>query len=131
MDNNFPSFWQRKFCISQGSKIDWVLFKIFNEKYRALKYRTKYKLYDVVKSRLDEANNIGVDEAQELEYTEEQILHALDLVDAPSNVEDHQWESFKAQLRSSKSRVMAFNLYSVFYISTKSLANIWYISLLI
>ncbi|GJX29708.1 hypothetical protein Tco_0237787 [Tanacetum coccineum] len=79
-----------KFCISQGAKIDWVLFKIFNQKYRAMKYSTKYKLYGLVKSTLDEANNIGVDEVHELEYTEDQILHALDLVDAPSKVHDHQ-----------------------------------------
>ncbi|GJS61423.1 ribose 5-phosphate isomerase A [Tanacetum coccineum] len=69
--------------------------------------RTKYKLYELVKSRLDEANNIGVDEVHELEYTEDQILHALDLVDAPSKVHDHQWESYKAQLRSSKSRKLS------------------------
>ncbi|GJU17328.1 ribose 5-phosphate isomerase A [Tanacetum coccineum] len=75
--------------------------------YGAVKYRTKYKLYGLVRSRLDEANNIGVDEAHELEYTEDQILHALDLVDAPSKVHDQQWESYKAQLRSSKSIVQA------------------------
>ncbi|GJT68551.1 hypothetical protein Tco_1020031 [Tanacetum coccineum] len=75
--------------------------------YGAMKYRTKYKLYGLVRSRLDEANNIGVDEAHELEYTEDQILHALDLVDAPSKVHDQQWESYKAQLRSSKSIVQA------------------------
>nr|GEY62556.1 hypothetical protein [Tanacetum cinerariifolium] len=61
----------------------------------------------IVKSRLDEANNIGVDEVHELEYTEDHILHALDLIDAPSKVHDHQWESYKAQLRSSTSRKLS------------------------
>ena len=110
--------------------MDWVRFKIFNQKYRALKYRMKYKLYGSVKSRLDEANNIGVDEAHELEYTEDQILNALDLVDAPSKVHDHQWELYKAQLRSSKSRVLAFILYTFFLFYFKSLTNMWYIQLL-
>ncbi|GKB19719.1 ribose 5-phosphate isomerase A [Tanacetum coccineum] len=37
-------------------------FKIFNQKYRAMKYRTTYKLSELVTSRLDETINIGVDE---------------------------------------------------------------------
>ncbi|GJY96311.1 hypothetical protein Tco_0513221 [Tanacetum coccineum] len=54
----------------------------------------------IVKSRLDEANNIGVDEAHELKYTEDQILHALDLVDAPSKVYDHQGSKIQTLLRA-------------------------------
>nr|GEU37889.1 hypothetical protein [Tanacetum cinerariifolium] len=39
-----------------------------------MKYRTKHKLYELVKSRLDEANNIGVDEVKANKEISRKIL---------------------------------------------------------
>nr|XP_043611508.1 uncharacterized protein LOC122583145 [Erigeron canadensis] len=98
-----------KFCIPQGENIDKVLLKHFNERYRSLKHRRKENLFRLVATRLDEANNIGGDNVQAVEYTKEQILHALDLVEPPPNTFDYQWELYKSHLRSEDSQKLSEN----------------------
>ena len=60
-------------------------------------------------NKLDEANNMGNHGAQETHYTEEELLQALDLVEAPSNFVDHQWELYKSHLRAPISKVLMYS----------------------
>lgn len=62
-------------------------------------------LFQLVAKKLNEVNNIGVDDPQDIHYTEEEILQALDLVEAPVNIGEHQWELYKSNLRSTTSKV--------------------------
>ncbi|KAK9078088.1 hypothetical protein SSX86_002145 [Deinandra increscens subsp. villosa] len=96
-----------KFSIPQGENVDKVLLKHFNERYRSLKHRKKTRLFRAVAKTLNEANNIGVNNAQEIQYTEEEILHALDLAEPPPNVFHYQWELYKSHLRSDESQKLS------------------------
>ncbi|XP_071716659.1 uncharacterized protein [Rutidosis leptorrhynchoides] len=93
-----------KFSLPERENVDRVLLLILGDKYRARKYNVKDKLFKSVieKLKLREADNIGIDDAQEIQYTEEQILEGLDLVDKPADVTDYQWNKYKDYLRSSE-----------------------------
>ena len=98
-------FWQRKFSLPQLSGVDDVLFAMFGVKVRYTKHRFKKKLFRLAVQRLDEANNVGINGAQEGTYTEDELLQALDLIDPPPNFLNHQWELYKSNLRAPMAKV--------------------------
>lgn len=89
----------------QLSGVDDVLFAMFGVKVRYTKYRFKMKLFRLAAQKLDEANNVGINGAQEGTYTEDELLQALDLIDAPPNFLHHQWELYKSNLRTPMAKV--------------------------
>lgn len=84
--------------------MDDVIFKIMDVKFRTLKYRLK-KLFGLGAKRLNEANNIVEDGEQEMNYTDEELLQALDLIEAPEYFVDHQWQMYKSHLRTPAAKV--------------------------
>ncbi|GJW59675.1 hypothetical protein Tco_0109010 [Tanacetum coccineum] len=58
------------------------------------------KLFRLAAKKLDEANNVGANGELERTYTDDQLLQALDLIDAPPNFLHHQWELYKSNLRT-------------------------------
>ncbi|XP_071687420.1 uncharacterized protein [Rutidosis leptorrhynchoides] len=93
-----------KFSLPERENVDRVMFLILGDKYRARKYKVKDKLFKSVieKLKLRDADNIGIDHAQEIHYTEEQILEGLDLVYIPPNIIEYQWNKYKDYLRPSE-----------------------------
>ncbi|GKB90150.1 hypothetical protein Tco_0962422 [Tanacetum coccineum] len=67
---------------------------------RYTKHRFKMKLFRLAAKKLDEANNVGDNGEQERTYTDDELLQALDLIDAPPNFLHHQWELYKSNLRT-------------------------------
>nr|GEZ33572.1 hypothetical protein [Tanacetum cinerariifolium] len=70
------------------------------------------KLFGLATNRLNElneANNIVEDGEQEMEYTEDELLQALDLIEAPEYFIDHQWQMYKSQLRTPAAKKMSLN----------------------
>lgn len=61
----------------------------------------KKSLLALAAKRLHEANNVDED----VQYTDDELLQALDLVEAPQHFVDHQWESYKGYLRAPKTKV--------------------------
>ncbi|GKB42670.1 putative reverse transcriptase domain-containing protein [Tanacetum coccineum] len=84
-------------CVSD---LDDVLFAMFDVKVRYTKHRFKMKLFRLAAKKLDEANNVGANGEQERTYTDDQLLQALDLIDASPNFLHHQWELYKSNLRT-------------------------------
>ncbi|GKD07236.1 hypothetical protein Tco_1186921, partial [Tanacetum coccineum] len=76
---------QRKFSLPQVSDLDDVLFAMFGVKVRYTKHGFKMKLFRLAAKKLDEANNVGANGEQERTYTDNQLLKALDLIDAQPN----------------------------------------------
>ncbi|GKA14185.1 ribose 5-phosphate isomerase A [Tanacetum coccineum] len=91
---------RRKFSLPQVSDLNDVLFAMFGVKVRYTKHRFKIKLFRLAAKKLDEANNVGANGEQERTYTNDQLLQALDLIDAPPNFLHHQWELYKSNLRT-------------------------------
>ncbi|GKA30258.1 tetratricopeptide-like helical domain, DYW domain protein [Tanacetum coccineum] len=91
---------RRKFSLPQVSDLDDVLFAMFGVKVRYTKHRFKMKLFRLAAKKLDEANNVGANGELERTYTDDQLLQALDLIDAPPNFLHHQWELYKSNLRT-------------------------------
>ncbi|GJX14054.1 hypothetical protein Tco_0205812 [Tanacetum coccineum] len=56
-------------------------------------------------NELNEADNIVEDGEQEMDYTEDDLLQALDLIEAPKYFMDHQWQMFKSHLRTPAAKV--------------------------
>lgn len=98
----YMRFWQRKFNLPQCQSVDKVIFAIFDVKYRTLKHTFKKTVFRLAADKLNEANNI-VDRSAN--YTQEELLQALDLIELPSNFLDHQWELYKSHLRTPKAKV--------------------------
>ncbi|XP_071695998.1 uncharacterized protein [Rutidosis leptorrhynchoides] len=98
---------QEKFSLPERENVDRVLFLILNDKYRARKYRVKCDLFKLVTKKLKEVEGVDLVEAQEIEYTEEEILEGLDLVEAPDNINIQQWNDYKKLLRSSHSKKLS------------------------
>ncbi|PWA91708.1 RuBisCO subunit binding-protein beta subunit precursor [Artemisia annua] len=48
-------------------------------------------------NKLNEIN--GINGAEENDYTEDELLAALDLLEPPENFQDHQWQMYKTHLR--------------------------------
>ncbi|GKD19123.1 hypothetical protein Tco_1208281 [Tanacetum coccineum] len=81
-----------RFSIPERKSVDDIIFEIMDDKFRTLKYRLKMKLFGLAANRLNElneANNIVEDGEQEMDYTEDEILQALDLIEAPEYFMDH------------------------------------------
>ncbi|GJY68743.1 ribose 5-phosphate isomerase A [Tanacetum coccineum] len=91
---------RRKFSLPQVSDLDDVLFAMFGVKVRYTKHRFKMRLFQLAAKKLDEANNVGANGEQERTYTDDELLQALDLIDAPPNFLHHQWELYKSNLRT-------------------------------
>nr|XP_043608759.1 uncharacterized protein LOC122580545 isoform X2 [Erigeron canadensis] len=100
---DFSKLRMRRFSLPQGDNVDKVLLDTFNEKFRSLKKRLKDKLLKLAAKKLDEAN-IGGDDVQ---YTMDDLLNALDMVSPPENFLDHQWEVFKNNLRSPTAKKLS------------------------
>ncbi|GJW44173.1 hypothetical protein Tco_0072972 [Tanacetum coccineum] len=58
---------------------------------------------------LNEANNIVEDGEQEMDYTEDELLQALDLIEAPEYFMDHQWQMYKSHLKTPAAKKMSLN----------------------
>ncbi|PWA63681.1 Ribose 5-phosphate isomerase, type A [Artemisia annua] len=54
-------------------------------------------LYQQAANKLNEIN--GINGAEENDYTEDELLAALDLLEPPENFQDHQWQMYKNYLR--------------------------------
>ncbi|PWA47115.1 hypothetical protein CTI12_AA500560 [Artemisia annua] len=65
----------------------------------------KKSLLALAAKRLHEANNVDED----VQYTDDELLQALDLVEAPQYFVDHQWESYKDYLRAPKTKKYSAN----------------------
>lgn len=78
-------------------------------KFRTLKYRLKKKLFGLAAKRLNEANNNVEDGEQEMNYSDEELLQALDLIEAPEYFIDHQWQMYKSHLRTPAAKKMSLN----------------------
>ncbi|GKD85453.1 hypothetical protein Tco_1356607, partial [Tanacetum coccineum] len=84
--------YELRFSLPERKSVDDVIFKIMDDKFRTLKYRLKMKLFGLAANRLNElneANNIMEDGEQEMDYTEDELLQALDLIEAPEYFMDH------------------------------------------
>ncbi|GJS75788.1 ribose 5-phosphate isomerase A [Tanacetum coccineum] len=93
-------------------KTDDVIFEIMDDKFRTLKYRLKMKLFGLDANRLkelNEADNIVEDGEQEMDYTKDELLQALDLIEAPEYFMDHQWQMYKSHLRTPATKKMSLN----------------------
>nr|GEZ29934.1 ribose 5-phosphate isomerase, type A [Tanacetum cinerariifolium] len=88
-----------RFCIPQGESVDKVLSAMFSVKHRTVKYRLKQGLYQQAADKLNEANGINRLDAQEKNYTNDELLAALDLLEPPENFLEHQWRVYKSHLR--------------------------------
>ncbi|GKD13457.1 tetratricopeptide-like helical domain, DYW domain protein, partial [Tanacetum coccineum] len=44
-----------------------------------------------------------------MDYTEDELLQALDLTEAPEYFMDHQWQMYKSHLRTPASKKMSLN----------------------
>nr|GEW86772.1 ribonuclease H-like domain-containing protein [Tanacetum cinerariifolium] len=86
------------FDFPRSKDVDEVVFSHLNDKFRTLKHRIKKSLLALAAKRLHEANNFD----GEMQYTDDEILQALDLVEAPHYFVDHRWESYKVRLREPK-----------------------------
>ncbi|XP_071695531.1 uncharacterized protein [Rutidosis leptorrhynchoides] len=95
---------REKFMLPDRENVDRVSLLILDDKYRARKYRVKDELFKVVTQKLKEVEGVNLVEGQEIQYTEEQILEGLDLVEAPPNINNDQWDKYKRNLRSSQSK---------------------------
>ncbi|GJV76711.1 hypothetical protein Tco_1508295, partial [Tanacetum coccineum] len=73
------SDWLRRFDFPQSKDVDDVVFSHLRDKFRTLKHRIKKSLLSLAAKRLHEANNFD----GEMQYTDDEILQALDLVEAP------------------------------------------------
>nr|GEV02242.1 hypothetical protein [Tanacetum cinerariifolium] len=94
LDNELLLELQLRFSLPERKSIDDVIFEIMDDKFKTLKYRLKMKLFGLVTNRLNElneANNIMEDGEQEMDYTEDELLQALDLIEAPEYFMDHRW----------------------------------------
>ncbi|GJW34902.1 tetratricopeptide-like helical domain, DYW domain protein [Tanacetum coccineum] len=98
------SDWLRRFDFPQSKDVDDVIFSHLRDKFRTLKHRIKKSLLALAAKRLHEANNFD----GEMQYTDEEILQALDLVEAPHYFVDHQWESYKDHLRAPKTKKVKY-----------------------
>ncbi|GKE06600.1 hypothetical protein Tco_1398618, partial [Tanacetum coccineum] len=65
-----------RFSLPERESVDDVIFEIMDDKFRTLKYRLKMKLFGLA------TNNIVEDGEQEMDYTEDELLQALDLIEA-------------------------------------------------
>ncbi|GJV38878.1 putative reverse transcriptase domain-containing protein [Tanacetum coccineum] len=70
---------KRRFNFPRSKDVDDVIFSHLRDKFRTLKHRIKKSLLALAANRLHEANNFD----GEMQYTDEEILQALDLVEAP------------------------------------------------
>ncbi|GKC18802.1 hypothetical protein Tco_1020952 [Tanacetum coccineum] len=91
---------RRRFDFPRSKNVDDVVFSHLRDKFRTLKHRIKKSLLALAAKRLHEANNFD----GEMQYTDDEILQALDLVEAPHYFVDHQWESYKDHLRAPKTK---------------------------
>lgn len=73
-------------------------------RFRTLKHRFKKKLFKLAAKQLDEHYNIANEERQ---YSDDELLDALDLIEIPANFVDPQWELYKAYLRSPASKKLS------------------------
>ncbi|GJX28791.1 hypothetical protein Tco_0236870 [Tanacetum coccineum] len=97
------SDWLRRFDFPRSKNVDDVIFSHLRDKFRTLKHRIKKSLLALAAKRLHEANNFD----GEMQYTDDEILQALDLVEAPHYFVDHQWESYKDHLRAPKTKQLS------------------------
>ncbi|GKD97099.1 tetratricopeptide-like helical domain, DYW domain protein [Tanacetum coccineum] len=84
-----------RFSLPERESVDDVIFKIMDVKFRTLKYRSEMKLFGLAANRLNELNkadNIMEDGEQEMDYTEDDLLQALYLIEALEYFMDHQWQ---------------------------------------
>ncbi|GKB94259.1 hypothetical protein Tco_0980396, partial [Tanacetum coccineum] len=93
----------RRFDFPRSKDVDKVVFSHLRDKFRTLKHRIKKSLLALAAKRLHEANNFD----GEMQYTDDEILQALDLVEAPHYFVDHQWESCKYHLRAPKTKQLS------------------------
>ncbi|GJZ37824.1 retrotransposon protein, putative, ty1-copia subclass [Tanacetum coccineum] len=101
-----------RFSLPERESVDDVIFKITDVKFMTLKYRLKMKLLRLAANRLNELNeadNIVEDGDEEMDYTEEDLLQALYLIEAPKYFMDHQWQMFKSHLRTPVTKKMSLN----------------------
>nr|GFA44751.1 hypothetical protein [Tanacetum cinerariifolium] len=95
---------RRRFDFPQSKDVDEVIFSHLNDKFRTLKHRIKKSLLVLAAKRLHEANNFD----GEMQYTDDEILQALDLVEAPHYFVYHQWESYKDHLIAPKTKKVKY-----------------------
>ncbi|GKE06162.1 tetratricopeptide-like helical domain, DYW domain protein, partial [Tanacetum coccineum] len=93
----------RDFDFPRSKDVDDVVFSHLRDKFRTLKHMIKKSLLSLAAKRLHEANNFD----GEMQYTDDEILQALDLVEAPHYFVDHQWESYKDHLRAPKTKQLS------------------------
>ncbi|GJR40448.1 hypothetical protein Tco_1216132 [Tanacetum coccineum] len=93
----------RRFDFPRSKDVDDVVFSHLRDKFRTLKHMIKKSLLSLAAKRLHEANNFD----GEMQYTDDEILQALDLVEAPHYFVDHQWESYKDHLRAPKTKQLS------------------------
>nr|GFA92524.1 RuBisCO subunit binding-protein beta subunit precursor [Tanacetum cinerariifolium] len=67
---------RRRFCIPQGESVD-----------------------KQAANKLNEANDINGLDAQQKNYTDDELLAALGLLEPPENFLEHQWRVYKSHLR--------------------------------
>nr|GEU34866.1 putative polyprotein [Tanacetum cinerariifolium] len=74
--------------------------------------RLEMKLFGLAAYRLNELNeadNIVEDGEQKMDYTEDDLLQALDLIEALEYFMDHQWKMYKSHLRTPATKKMSLN----------------------
>ena len=67
-------------------------------------------LYQQAANKLNEINGINELGAEETDYTEDELLAALDLLEPPENFQDHQWQMYKTHLRKPIAKVLIFSI---------------------
>ncbi|GJT83967.1 zinc finger, CCHC-type containing protein, partial [Tanacetum coccineum] len=95
-----------RFSLPERKSVDNVIFEIMDDKFRTLKYKLKMKLFGLATNRLNELNEDG---EQEMDYTEDELLQALNLIEAPKYFMDHQWQMHKIHLRTPATKKMSLN----------------------
>ena len=71
-------------------------------------------LYRQAANKLNEVNGVDELDAQETDYSEDELLEALDLLEPPENFHDHQWQVYKSHLRKPIAKVLIFSTLDVY-----------------
>ncbi|KAM7255031.1 hypothetical protein ACFE04_020272 [Oxalis oulophora] len=103
-----------KFSLPLTEEMDIVLLHIFNSKFRNHKYKLKKYILKKAKEKLMEAWEAEVSdrgeqrlEQEEVVFTEEELLQALEHIEIPPGFTDHQWGKLKSYFMSTKFKALS------------------------
>ncbi|XP_071732901.1 uncharacterized protein [Rutidosis leptorrhynchoides] len=97
----------RRFSLPQSENMDRVLFATWDHAFRSVKHNLKKKLFKSVAEELNKVNYMDDDVAHGRVYTEDELLEGLDLIEAPPNFTDSQWNLYKLHLLSQTAKKLS------------------------